>query len=120
MFLLLSALILAPASCFAQDVSYRYGEMSEAIIEEETMKIRGIRNRINKDFVLGGVLAVHRRGRIGCGVARSGSWMSVEAMLFAIDSVNADETLLPNITLGFDIRDTCYIKDFSISNFCVY
>ena len=29
-------------------------------------------------------------------------------MLFAIDSVNANETLLPNITLGFDIRDTCF------------
>ena len=112
MFLLLSALILAPASCFAQDVSYRYGETSEAIIEEETMQIRGIRNRINKDFVIGGVLGLHRRAGIGCGVARSDQ--SVEAMLFAIDTVNANENLLPNITLGFDIRDTCYSENIAL------
>ena len=113
MFLLLSALILAPAGCFAQDVSYRYGETSEAIIEDEPMQIRGIRNRMNKDFVIGGVLAVHGRSGIGCGVARPGSWI-VEAMLFAIDSVNADETLLPNITLGFDIRDSCYSENIGL------
>ena len=110
--LLLSALILAPAGCFAQDVSYGYGETSEAIMEDETMQIRGIRNRINKDFVIGGVLGVHRRAGIGCGVARSDQ--SVESMLFAIDSVNADESLLPNITLGFDIRDTCYSENIAL------
>ena len=110
--LLLCALILAPAGCFAQDVSYGYGETSEAITEDETMQIRGIRNRINKDFVIGGVLGVHRRAGIGCGVARSDQ--SVESMLFAIDSVNADDNLLPNITLGFDIRDTCYSENIAL------
>ena len=35
-------------------------------------------------------------------------------MLFAIDSVNANETLLPNITLGFDIRDTCYSGNIGV------
>ena len=110
--LLLCALILAPAGCFAQDVSYGFGETSEAITEDETMQIRGIRNRINKDFVIGGVLGVHRRAGSGCGVARSDQ--SVESMLFAIDSVNADESLLPNITLGFDIRDTCYSENIAL------
>ena len=40
--------------------------------------------------------------------------LSVEAMLFAIDSVNANETLLPNITLGFDIRDSCYSENIGL------
>ena len=31
----------------------------------------------------------------------------LEAMLYAIDSVNSDPNLLPNLTLGYDIRDTC-------------
>ena len=31
----------------------------------------------------------------------------VEAMAYAIDTVNNDPNLLPNITLGFEIRDTC-------------
>ena len=32
---------------------------------------------------------------------------SLEAMLYAIDDTNSDPDLLPNITLGYDIRDTC-------------
>ena len=31
----------------------------------------------------------------------------VEAMAYAINTVNNDPNLLPNITLGFEIRDTC-------------
>ena len=31
----------------------------------------------------------------------------LEAVLFAIDLVNNDLHILPNITLGYDIRDTC-------------
>ena len=31
----------------------------------------------------------------------------LEAMLFAIDRINNDETLLPNMVIGYDVRDTC-------------
>ena len=31
----------------------------------------------------------------------------VEAMLFAIDQINNDMSLLPNLTIGYDVRDTC-------------
>jgi len=71
---------------------------------------------MDKDFVLGGLLAVHKEDdNIGgrCGDIRAHD-QSVEAMLFAIDSVNANETLLPNITLGFDIRDTCYSENVGL------
>ena len=71
---------------------------------------------MDKDFVLGGLLAVHKEDdNIGgrCGDIRAHD-QSVEAMLFAIDSVNANETLLPNITLGFDIRDTCYSENIGL------
>ena len=112
--LLLCAALLASVGCFAQ-VSYRYGEVSEELTTAEG-RTRGIRNRSNKDFVLGGVFAVHAEddnfaaGR--CGDIRPDQW--AEAMLFAIDSVNANQTLLPNITLGFDIRDSCYIENIGL------
>ena len=32
-----------------------------------------------------------------------------EAMLFALDSINSNTTLLPGVTLGHDIRDTCSV-----------
>ena len=87
---------------------YGYGDESEKLTTAEG-RTRGIRDSVNKDFVLGGLFPVHEEdpnssGAL-CGVARRDQW--VEAMLFAMDSVNANETLLPNITLGFDIRDTC-------------
>ena len=111
--LLLCAFLLTPAGCFAQ-VAYGYGETSEIIMTTDgPMRIRGIRNRANKDFVIGGVFAVHEDAAgVVCGKARRDQW--VEAMLFAIDSVNANETLLPNITLGFDIRDSCYSENIGL------
>ena len=36
-----------------------------------------------------------------------GNLKRVEAMVYAINRVNNDSNLLPNITLGFEIRDTC-------------
>ncbi|XP_029435582.1 extracellular calcium-sensing receptor-like [Rhinatrema bivittatum] len=35
------------------------------------------------------------------------SW--VQAMVFSIKEINQDQTLLPNINLGFQIYDTCYL-----------
>ena len=111
--LLLCAFLLTPAGCFAQ-VAYGYGETSEIIITTEgPMRTRGIRNRTNKDFVIGGVFGVHEdAGGVVCGMAQRDQW--VEAMLLAIDSVNANESLLPNITLGFDIRDSCYSENIGL------
>ena len=88
---------------------YRFTDDSEEITTADG-RTSGIRDRIKRNFVLGGLIPVHVEdpnfsgGR--CGKARDDQW--VEAMLFAIDLVNANETLLPNITLGFDIRDTCF------------
>ena len=31
----------------------------------------------------------------------------IEAMLFAIDRINNDVSLWPNLTIGYDVRDTC-------------
>lgn len=79
-------------------------------------RIRGIQDKRNADFVVGGLFPVHSdRNGINCGQLRTqGGVDRVEAMLFALDSVNADPCLLPNITLGYDIRDTCFVEQIGL------
>ena len=94
---------------------YGYSVESERLITADG-RTRGIRDRVNKNFVLGGLIPVHQEdpnfSGTRCGDTRRDQ--EVEAMLFAIDSVNAIETLLPNISLGFDIRDTCFSEKIGL------
>ena len=106
-------LIFTGISCVTvAQTAYQYDQESERLTTAGN-RTRGIRDRVNKDFVLGGLFAVHEDAAgEACGMARPDQW--VEAMLFAIDSVNANETLLPNITLGFDIRDSCFSENIGL------
>ncbi|XP_029435594.1 extracellular calcium-sensing receptor-like [Rhinatrema bivittatum] len=70
------------------------------------------------DILIGGIIPVH----INC--LKSDNWITcqpdlcdtlntkaygwVQAMVFSINEINQDQTLLPNISLGFQIYDTCY------------
>ena len=60
------------------------------------------------DVMLGGLFNVHRTGNDhDCGELNPRGLGSVEAMIFAIESVNKNPNLLPNVTIGYDIRDYC-------------
>lgn len=66
--------------------------------------------RIEGDLVLGGLFPVHEKGSgmEECGrVNEDRGIQRLEAMLFAIDRINTDKTLLPGISLGVHILDTC-------------
>uniref|UniRef100_A0A8B9NEB1 Receptor ligand binding region domain-containing protein n=1 Tax=Accipiter nisus TaxID=211598 RepID=A0A8B9NEB1_9AVES len=66
--------------------------------------------RIDGDITLGGLFPVHGRGVEGkaCGELKKEKGIHrLEAMLFALDRINNDPDLLPNITLGARILDTC-------------
>ncbi|KAG7265687.1 hypothetical protein CRUP_014619 [Coryphaenoides rupestris] len=66
--------------------------------------------RIDGDISLGGLFPVHARGHDGkaCGELKKEKGIHrLEAMLFALDRINNDHELLPNITLGARILDTC-------------
>lgn len=61
------------------------------------------------DIVLGGLFPVHEKGGgTACGpnIYHRGV-QRLEAMLFAVDQINRDNTILPDITLGVHILDTC-------------
>ncbi|NXD18713.1 GRM7 protein, partial [Nothocercus nigrocapillus] len=66
--------------------------------------------RLAGDLTLGGLFPVHARGAGGapCGALKKEQGVHrLEAMLYALDRVNGDPRLLPNVTLGARILDTC-------------
>ncbi len=66
--------------------------------------------KILGDITLGGLFPVHARGHAGvpCGeIKKEKGIHRLEAMLYALDQINSDPELLPNITLGARILDTC-------------
>lgn len=61
------------------------------------------------DIVLGGLFPVHEKGGgtpCGPNIYHRGV-QRLEAMLFAVDKINREDSLLPGITLGVHILDTC-------------
>ena len=98
-------------------VQYGYNKSSEVLrMSSASGRIRGAGDRMEKDFLLGGLFPIHLDAGPGrCGDFRlQGGLERMEAMLYALDLINSDETLLPNITLGYDIRDTCYLENIGL------
>lgn len=66
--------------------------------------------KIDGDLVLGGLFPIHEKG-LGmdeCGrINEDRGIQRLEAMLFAIDQINGDLSLLPGVSLGVHILDTC-------------
>ena len=68
----------------------------------------GYRNYKDGDVIIGGLLAIHYYGTsdqctelftIGLGYA--------EATIFTIEKINKNSAILPNVTIGYDLRDYC-------------
>ena len=58
---------------------------------------------------LGGLFSIHENQNGKCGTLRNFVVERVEAMIFAIRRINEDTSILPNVNLTFEIRDTCSI-----------
>ncbi|KAM3878123.1 metabotropic glutamate receptor 7 [Diretmus argenteus] len=66
--------------------------------------------RVEGEVTLGGLFPVHARGVPGmpCGdIKKENGIHRLEAMMYALDQINSDEELLPNVTLGARVLDTC-------------
>ena len=69
------------------------------------------------DIILRGLFPVHEKGEhTACGpTVYNRGVQRLEAMLFAVDRVNNDDTLLPNITIGVHILDTCSQDTYALN-----
>ncbi|TNN78270.1 Metabotropic glutamate receptor 1 [Liparis tanakae] len=71
--------------------------------------------RMDGDIIIGALFSVHHQPSADkvaerkCGEVREQYGIQrVEAMFHALDRINSDPDLLPNITLGCEIRDSCW------------
>ncbi|XP_034432380.1 metabotropic glutamate receptor 1b isoform X3 [Hippoglossus hippoglossus] len=71
--------------------------------------------RMDGDIIIGALFSVHHQPSAEkvadrkCGEVREQYGIQrVEAMFHALDRINSDPNLLPNITLGCEIRDSCW------------
>ena len=106
MMITVSLLILHIFLCDATAANiYGYNMISEVIPYYEDI-LSGFRDVNNTDFVIGGLFPVYDCTAVEFTIGQHGlEWL--EAMLFAIDRINNDLDLLPNLTIGYDVRDTC-------------
>ena len=85
------------------------------------------RASITGNITLGGLFPVHFPGKQGpCSNFNSlRAMQEIEALLYSVDKINADDKLLPNITLGVKAFDTCgdatsalnsAVKEFVLGN----
>ncbi|NXR09291.1 GRM7 protein, partial [Semnornis frantzii] len=82
--------------------------LSEVVHGQEMYAPHSI--RLEGDITLGGLFPVHAKGPSGvpCGdIKKENGIHRLEAMLYALDQINSDPDLLPNVTLGARILDTC-------------
>lgn len=69
------------------------------------------------DIILGGLFPVHEKGdHTPCGpTVYNRGVQRLEAMLYAVERVNRDPTILPNITIGVHILDTCSRDTYALN-----
>ena len=67
-------------------------------------------SNFSADVIIGGLIPVHARKELSL---NEPGVMWVEAMMFAIEEINANKSFLPDIKLGYDIRDSCNKVDLA-------
>ena len=90
---------------------FKFGDTLSKVLLDDDGLARGIFKRQNMTFVLGGLFPIHTPSAVEgsrCGTLPPSGVEWMEAMLYAIDRINADPELLPGVELGYDIRDTCF------------
>lgn len=69
------------------------------------------------DLIVGALLAIRdydHRSRACRSIPDYGSVRRAESIRYAVDRVNRNQSILPNVTLGYEIYDTCYDRSLAL------
>ena len=88
-------------------------------VKDQDDRLRGIRSEFSTDFVLGFLIPIHDSATNSSGgqcgdVLTDQGVQRVDTILYVLDCINSNPDLLPNLTLGYDIRDTCYSQNIAL------
>ena len=87
---------------------------SVVLAESDSVKTSG-------DVRLGGLVPIHEKGQSSCGEKFYDRGLQrLEAMLFAVDKINADRGLLPRLKLGVHILDSCSMDTYALNQSLVF
>ncbi|XP_026129455.1 metabotropic glutamate receptor 5-like isoform X1 [Carassius auratus] len=93
----------------------RLGPTRPDILAKAQASERRVLAHIPGDIIIGALFSVHHQPPADkvherkCGAVREQYGIQrVEAMMHTLDRINADPLILPNITLGCEIRDSCW------------
>ena len=79
---------------------------------------------IKGDIVIGGLFPVHKKSKSAldsCGSIQADRGVQrLEAMLFTIDHINSNKHVLPDITLGANVLDTCSRATYALEQSLEY
>ena len=95
--------------------NFAYDIEPDIVYYSKDNRIRGFGHRTNVDIILGAVFPVHNSVGGACQkeiFTETTDYM--EAVLYSIDLINGDNQLLPNITLGYDVRDSCITENIAL------
>ena len=69
----------------------------------------------NDTVVIGELFTVHERANnTECGKIRIHYIQYIEAMILAVHKINSNDSLLPGVTLAYEIRDTCIVLNIAL------
>ncbi len=91
------------------------GEHATAVVSSAGTVYRTENTTLNRTVLLGALFPIHLNGQFQpCGAIRPSAVQLVESMVLAISMINDDPSLLPNVKLAFDIRDTCLSVNYAL------